>query len=352
MAKPRLILADTDAEYLFPIQQKFVEEYFEKIDLEIITDSAYFGQLFETPQRAEVLVVSEKLYHTALQKHNIGKVFLLTEEKEEDGTDDLAAEKIYKYSSIRDVFHEIVGKSGPLIHVDSAGKKEPQIIVVTSAAGGVGKTTVAMGLAGCLSNNYKKVLYLNSSRLQCFGYLLKNPAVIASNEIYAKISRTGLPVYPEVRHLIRRELFSYLPPFKASFVSLGIRPEIYTEIARQAKKEGEYDVIILDTDSSFDETMAGMLTAADRVVVVTGQGRGAEKATEALVQNINGLSDDKFIFLCNHRDGETGHDPSGPEGNSRFAVHESIGYMADYDRMQGADLAEQPGIRKTAFLLD
>ena len=35
MAKPRIIIADTDISYIIPLQLKFAEDFFEKIDLEI-----------------------------------------------------------------------------------------------------------------------------------------------------------------------------------------------------------------------------------------------------------------------------------------------------------------------------
>ena len=51
MAKPRIIIADTDISYIIPLQLKFVEDFFEKVDLEIVTDNEYFETLFSTPQR-------------------------------------------------------------------------------------------------------------------------------------------------------------------------------------------------------------------------------------------------------------------------------------------------------------
>ena len=44
MAKPRVIIADTDEGYISTIQLKFVKEYFDKIELEIITDKEYFDK--------------------------------------------------------------------------------------------------------------------------------------------------------------------------------------------------------------------------------------------------------------------------------------------------------------------
>ena len=103
MARPRIIIADTDVNYILSLQLKFVEEFFEKIDLEIITDRNYFENMFESPQRAEVLIVSEDLYDLSIQKHNIGNVFLMTEKNEEEQTADLNVTRIFKYTSIKDV---------------------------------------------------------------------------------------------------------------------------------------------------------------------------------------------------------------------------------------------------------
>lgn len=75
MAKPRVIIADTDEGYISTIQLKFVKEYFDKIELEIITDKEYFDELFSKPQKADILIVSEELYDVTLQKHNISNIF-------------------------------------------------------------------------------------------------------------------------------------------------------------------------------------------------------------------------------------------------------------------------------------
>ena len=46
MSRPRVIIADMDIEYLIPLQLKFVKEFFDRIDLEVITDREYFEELF------------------------------------------------------------------------------------------------------------------------------------------------------------------------------------------------------------------------------------------------------------------------------------------------------------------
>ena len=56
-------------------------------------------------------------------------------------------------------------------------------------------------------------------------------------------------------------------------MSAGLSKNIYMDIAVSAKKSGEYDYIVADTDSVFDEFKADLLNVADKVIFVTKQNR-------------------------------------------------------------------------------
>ena len=106
MSKPLIIIADTDELYLTNLERKFLEEFDDQIDLEIISDADYFEKRFESPLSVEILVVSEKLYSSSLQKHNISNVCVLVEEHDNGSTEDLSVNKVYKYLGIRELFKE------------------------------------------------------------------------------------------------------------------------------------------------------------------------------------------------------------------------------------------------------
>ena len=57
--KPRIIIVDTDINYIIHLQQKFIEEYFEEKELEVITDIDYYHKLFSSPQKADILILAE-----------------------------------------------------------------------------------------------------------------------------------------------------------------------------------------------------------------------------------------------------------------------------------------------------
>lgn len=351
MAKPRIIIADTDISYIIPLQLKFVEEFFEKVEIEIITDKEYYNQLFSTPQKADILIVSEELYDVSLQRHNIGNIFLMTEQYEDDQTGDLNVNRIFKYTSIKEILNEITGKSAETLKISSGSKKETQIILVYSACGGVGKTTVALGISACLTKSYKRVLYINAGHLQSFQRMLENKSPITASEVYAKLANLSENAYSDVKHVIRQELFSYLPPFKAALMSLGLKYSVYEKIAIGAKKSADYDYIIIDADSSFDEDEARLIDIADKVVLVTRQNESSVFATNVLVSNINGAGSEKYVFVCNNFNKERDNALISPSMTMKFTVSDYVEHFPHYDNLKPSDLSMESSIQRTTFLV-
>lgn len=351
MAKPRIIIADTDSNYIIPLLLQFARDYFERIDLEVITDRAYFERLFSAPQKADILIVSEDLYNPSLQRHSIGKIFLMTERYEEGQTSELNINRIFKYTSIKEIFNEIIGKSANSLREDPNSRAEPQIVLVYSASGGVGKTTVAFGLAAGLTQNYKKVLYINASSMQTFQRMLENQSALAAPASYAIQAGGGEPDYAKLRQLFRRELFVYLPPFRASLVALGLDYAVYERIALAAKRSGDFDFIIVDADAGFDEAKASLLNVADKVVIVTRQTASSVYATNLLMANINGISPEKYIFICNDFSSEASNALFSPNANLRFSINDYVGHIPQYDNLKAQTFGQVNDLQRISFLL-
>ena len=351
MSKPRIIIADTDINYIIPLQLKFAEDFFEKTELEIITDKKYFEALFSAPQKVDILIISAELYSLTILRHNISYVFVMDERYEEDKTSPSNVHHIFKYSSIKEIFNEITGKSADVLKLSSLGKQDTQVVMFYSANGGAGKTTAAMGIAASLTKNYKRVLYINASRLQLFRHMLENPAPITATDVYAKLSYAGDNIYHEIKHVIRKELFSYLPPFKAALMSLNISYSVFEKIILSAKYSGDYDVIIVDTDSTFDEDKASLLNIADKVMVLVNQTRASVLAANTLVSNINGAGSDKYVFICNDFDKNRENMLISPAVSLKFSVGEYIDHFANIEYMQPEALSNESCIQRTAFLI-
>lgn len=350
MKKPRILIAGTDSSYVMPFQLKLAENYWGRVDLEVITERSYFNQLFSKPQKADILIISEELFDESVRRHNITNIFVMTESMIDDPDPSDNITFIYKYTSIPLILSEIEGISRS-VFPDSPDKKETQVVVVCSACGGTGKTTVAMGISACLSKSNKRVLYINAEHLQTFQYKLENPTPIGASDVYTKLIGAPDDIYKGIKHVIRNEHFGYLPPFKNALVSLELNYSIYEKIAFSAKKSGEYDFIILDVETVFDADKAKLFSLADKVVVVTGQTKKSAYATNMLVSNINGMNGEKYIFICNDFKKEKKNELIASEQMSRFVISEYIKHFPEYETMKIEDIAKDTGMRKTAFLL-
>lgn len=348
MAKSTIILADNDERFLAPLELKFLEELDENVDLEIITNTDYFKEYFSAPKSANVLVVSEELYSSILQKHNINSIFVLTEQVEDGETEDLAATKIFKYTSPKDIYKQVISMS-PL-DTGSDKEKETVVALVYSASGGVGKSTVALGVSTALAKAFNRVLYINAQRINSFQHNLTNTATIP-NSVIAEFGTTAGNLFGRISHIIRNETFDYLPPFGMALASLELDFSIYAEIIKSAKASKKYDVIVVDTDTTFDESKAELITLADRVFIVVNQTNNSVFATNTLLKNISCNDNEKYHFICNNFDDKESNALIAANVKPNFIVNEYVRHFEGFESMTVGDIAQQPDMQKVAYLI-
>ena len=108
----------------------------------------------------------------------------------------------------------------------------------------------------------------------------------------------------------------------------------------------------MDTDAYFDENKAEQLTIADKVIIVTRQTKASVFSTNILVKNVNGISNEKYLFLCNDFNSNKDNILISSEMELKFTINEYIEHIENYDAMLGVDFAEQTSMKKLAYLLD
>lgn len=298
MSRPTVILADEDEQYISALELKFLEELYEKIDLVVITDPEYFKTFFSAPQKAEILVVSEGLYDSSLKRHDINHVFVLAEQQTGGTTEDLSINKIYKYTSIKEIFNEIIGKGGSVFAAENSGKHETEVVLFYSAAGGAGTTSLALAFADSVSRNYKRVLYLSVGSVPSFQCCLKNRAFLPGEACRIFRDNTS-KIYHDMKPYLRNEGFSYLPPFHATPDSLGLKQTSYLGFLDAAKASKNFDYIVVDAESGIDAFRAALIQKSNKVVIVTQQDELSTVKTDFLLRNIDCRDNEKFIFVCN-----------------------------------------------------
>ncbi len=351
MGKPRIVIADEDEDYIVPLQKKFIDTFFDRIDLEIITEKNSLGLLFSTPQKIDIMVVSEKLYSIELQKHDIKNVFLMVEQLSDVQIDDATVKRIFKYTkNIKVVFNEIIGSSLETLKIDKEIKKQTQTIIVSSASGGAGKTTIALGIAVCLVQAHKSVIYIDAEFIQSFQFFLNN-ATSMSNEIIPKFQIGNETLFKDIQKHIQKELFEYLPPFPAAISAYNINFEVFSNLINQIKTANIYDFIIVDTDSTFNDDKGDLIDNADKVFIVIRQNRYSVYKTNCMLKNINYSDTDKFLFLCNAFKPERENALLNTENYPLFIINEYINWINECENMKLEKLANIDSLQKIAYSL-
>lgn len=297
MKKPVIILADTDYGYLEALEIKYIERFGSQIEMEVITEPAYFAAFFSVQREADVLVVSEDLYNDELKKHDIAKIVILGEDIRQAAFND-GTVYVDKYSNLKDIVNE--STYDLVLKKTESGKLggQPKIVTVCSASGGAGVTTVALGLCRSLAERHKRVLYLNSESMQYFHYYL-NDRVCLDTEACRLMRQAGPNLYGAVRAFIRTEGFSFLPPLPAAAELLQISPETYRKLAEQAKESGEYDYIVVDTENVCSVSASALIARSDCVLIIMRQDEISVEKTKILEQNMDCSDKEKFMFVCN-----------------------------------------------------
>ncbi|MCM1288719.1 MAG: AAA family ATPase [Clostridium sp.] len=300
MAEISIVIASLDRKYLSSLELSFTKKVASNVSLEIITDYEYLLNFFSIPRKIDCLIIDEDLYSEMVDKQHINCVFLFTEQT----TDSLQRfnniEYIYKFSSVKEIFHKVVGKMGLDINNgkrDGSKSVKTSTIMVYSPIGGSGKTIVALGLANQLADLNKKVLYLNVQSLQDFQPMVGDYGY-CENGFDRYLMRKDPNVAKEMQRSVVNVGFDCLRGFKGSMLSYGITDEHYIFLIQNLVESKMYDYIIVDSSTEFSSINSKIMSFSDKVVVVATQGRSEEYKINSFIHSIE-YSEDKFLFVCN-----------------------------------------------------
>lgn len=341
MSEPVIVIADVEPSFIGKLEQHFLKEIGDKVRLEIITSDEYFHEYFSTPRRIDVLVVSEELYDNELNKHDLKypiRVLADSIEQEDENKDII---RILKYTTISQIYNSILRGTEITSDEDPA---EPEIIMVYSPIGGSGKTTISLGLSAALSET-KKVLYINAENMDTFSVFLNNKETLATSAA-VEFREDEENVYKNISHHIRHERFDYLPPFTVAASSLNINFDMLVKLAEGARASGDYDFVVIDVDSAYNDEKANLMSLADKVILVLLQDRVSASKMETLLNNACCKDSNKFIYVQNRNE---------PERKSyiekKYMISQRINEEKDLAEYSAAELGKMSSFQTLAINL-
>ncbi len=349
MSLTRIVVAETDEQYVLPLERKFIEEFGDKAEINIITDKDYLTYFFSKPQNIDVLVINENNYDSSFHKHNIQNIFLLSEnETAENLTADLDINRIYKYTSVKEIFNTIVNNMTATVSDNTSQKKQTKVIMVYSPIGGAGKTTIAAGISSALSKAYKKVLFIGIDSLQGYSYFIEKP-VYLNNSIEKLIKNENDNIFNSLRPYVISEFVDFMPPF-SSLCSLNLSASNYANLIKGIAESAAYDYIVIDTSSEFSEIITKLMGVSTNVVIALSQDKYSAYKFNCLLNSIDCSDTNKFVFVCNKYESDEENYLVKDEVINKFSISEYISFDNEIPQLSLKTMSDVKSYQKIAYM--
>lgn len=194
--------------------------------------------------------------------------------------------QVSKYQRISNIYNEILrayaDQAGGAMGLDKSS--QTSIISVFSPIGGVGKTMVALSIAGGIRDLGNEVLFLSLEQIS--SSTVVNPYVEEGiTSLLSSKNDRNVNFELKVRGLAKRGIkdIYYIEGFERIVDYMDVEAEEIVELIEKIKRLGVYKAIVLDMGSCVDKIVLATLECSDQVVLVQSSEETGNKKMENLM---------------------------------------------------------------------
>ncbi len=280
--KIKLAILETDKSYLSRIVSTFGAKYADKFEIYSFTDQdvalASLGSA-----KIDVLLASDSFeIDPAKLPGRCGFAYLVESADIELQKGQRAICKFQKadliYKNILSVYSE---KASSIIGFKLDGG-ESCLIAFSSAAGGVGSSTMAAACALHFAMQGKKTLYLNLETFGSADLFFNGEGTFDLSDIIFALKSRKTNFHIKLESCVRRDprgVCFYSQP-KIALDRMELKEDEILKLLHEIKLAGGYDYIILDLDFSLDRGMLNIYRQAQGLVMVSNGSAAANTKTQ------------------------------------------------------------------------
>lgn len=286
MSRIQLIIADKDSEYLSSLRDYLLANYGQTFDVITFSQEEYLQQ-YLAEQRGGILLVAPELQMDISQQVNLIQILLTAA----PNSTDLKSGQIFKYQRgselVQEILRQISEREQDFTVISAINKAK--VVAAYSPAGGVGKTTVALGCALQTAWEGKRVFYLNLESLPSTGLffepMLKEGLATVLFCLQDKKKKPAL----KIKTLINIDPGSQIHYFSPTESGLELEAELGNNLAllvNLLKSSGDYDFIFLDLASPLNANNMSVLEASDVVLLLSTLEPACRIKVELFIQEL------------------------------------------------------------------
>ncbi len=266
----RVGIYDKDETYVSRMVRYFTTYYIDKIELSVFSEADNFYDFVKYKKIDVALVSSVADYRDfTLPKNTI--LAYLSEESNVDKIDNVRA--VYKYQKMENLYREILGIFAELDNnaAYKVADGESPIILFNGAAGGVGTTTMAIACARHLTDNGKKVLYLNLEDNGVVSPVLTGEGNATLSEVLYSVKSSAANLVLKLESMVRKDEYGvyFYEPYSLTLDSAEMTEKNLEEILKAVKIYFGYHAIVIDVDSGSTWKSRFLRKWANKIVIVS-----------------------------------------------------------------------------------
>ena len=264
----RVAVADTDQNYIKKLAAGFMD--YLDIHLSVYTDSVSLNRALQE-KKTDVLLFSENICKNDTDISAAKLPILLLADTEIADKKFAELKRINKYQRISSIYKKILSYFSEIADISEqdAGDTGVSTVAFFSPAGGSGKTTLSLTLAEKLALRGKKVFYLNMEIFPSEAFYLPQQAEKGLSELLACIN-DHIDFHLKTKSLLQKkgENLYYMNHFDSPNDRYEASPEEWESLLQKLKSVLGMDYIIIDMDSSLDNSGQKIFELADFIMLL------------------------------------------------------------------------------------
>ncbi len=308
MSLIKILLLDDDDEYSSNLCNFLTHNYSETMLVNYCSD-VYKIEEWIKKIDPDILLTCEK-YYCHVRDYFQKNIIILTSGTSSAEMDSVPS--VYKYRNADKIAGDIVNsfiKAGNIIKTQS--EKNTKVISVYSAAGSVGKTSIASGVGSICSLSGLSVFYLNFEQFQSTEIFFSGNSEYSVSDIiyYAKDRDKNLT--SKIKAARDQDPVSNVYFFNRAgnvFELNELVPGDVEYIVQSLRECAQYDLVVIDMDSQLSKNSLKIFELSDEILYILTDEEICLHKTKLFMDNINLLSDSsaqntflahKFVYVAN-----------------------------------------------------
>ncbi|MBD5544090.1 MAG: AAA family ATPase [Lachnospiraceae bacterium] len=271
--KIRTVILDHNKDYLGRILTFFQQQYGDKLDLFSFSENSLFYEFFENNKVDVCLVDSEIIIDESKISSQCAIVYLVDTREIENYK---GRPTIFKYQKASQIYKEIINIASDKISnvIFRKNDTKVEIVVFTSAKGGVGVTTTALAFSFSKARSGKKVFYLNLETLGDTSLYLNGEGNMTFSDVLFNIKSRKSNILLKMEGAVKTDssLVDYFESSRNPYDRLEMTKKDQEILIENIIQMKDYDYIVIDTSLILDDAFSQIIMNYATSVVLVSDG--------------------------------------------------------------------------------